>query len=134
MCECGGEPLDFDLWRQMTVEHLIGKSQNGYLKQIKELVEEHFESLGSEEQDQLSKEIDSINTVTACQFCNSTTSRDKNDISMVKLFTDNSGNKDLLISEVRRTCDTILIKKRKSVQWKLESVKEAFEENVLSKL
>ena len=134
LCECGGEPLDFDLWRQMTVEHLIGKSQNGYLKQIKELVEQHFESLGSEEQDQLSKEIDSINTVTACQFCNSATSRDKNDISMVKLFTDNSGNKDLLISEVRRTCDTILIKKRKSVQWKLESVKEAFEENVLSKL
>jgi hypothetical protein len=24
--------VDFDLWRQMSVEHLIGESQGGYLK------------------------------------------------------------------------------------------------------
>src|SRR5205807_243716 len=31
LCSAGAAGLDFDLWRQMTVEHLIGESQGGYL-------------------------------------------------------------------------------------------------------
>lgn len=34
LCGAGGGALDFDLWRQYTVEHVIGESQGGYLKAI----------------------------------------------------------------------------------------------------
>lgn len=50
LCDCGGEPLPFEMWRQMTVEHLIGKSQQGYLKDIRGLVRTRFpESTESEQ-------------------------------------------------------------------------------------
>ncbi len=45
LCGCGGSALSFDLWRQMTVEHLIGKKQGGYLKEIRLAVAEHFPAL-----------------------------------------------------------------------------------------
>ena len=134
LCGCGGIPIDFDLWRQMTVEHLIGKSQGGYLKQIKELVNLSFPFYSESERNVLSKEIDAINTVTACQFCNSTTSRDINDVSMYQLFERSSGNRDELIQCISSACKNILSKKRLSVKWKLESVKEAFNEQVAAKI
>lgn len=134
LCGCGGAPLDFDLWRQMTVEHLIGRSQGGYMKQIIELVEKYFSLYSSKERELLSKEIDSINTVTACQFCNSTTSRDVSDISMSDLFIVANGSRESLIKEVSSACGAILNKKRKSVAWKLESIREAFEGQVNSKI
>ena len=134
LCGCGGIPLDFDIWRQMTVEHLIGKSQGGYLKQIFELVEANFASYSHAEKVELSKELDSINTITACQFCNSTTSRDINDICMNKIFEHANGNKAALIEKAKSICEYILLKKRASVKWKLESVKEAFIEHVASKM
>lgn len=130
LCGCGGMPLNFDLWRQMTVEHLIGKSQGGYLKQIKELVNLKFSSYSENEKNSLAKEIDAINTVTACQFCNSTTSRDISEVSMYQLFKNSSGSRDKLIQCITSVCGDILNKKKHSVKWKLESVKEAFNEQV----
>ena len=82
----------------------------------------------------MSKEIDLINTVTACQFCNSTTSRDVSDISMSDLFIVANGSRESLIKEVSSACGAILNKKRKSVAWKLESIREAFEGQVNSKI
>jgi len=134
LCGCGGMPIDFDLWRQMTVEHLIGKSQGGYLKQIKELVGLSFPSYSESEKNALSKEIDAINTVTACQFCNSTTSRNVNEVSMYQMFESSSGNRDKLIQDITSACENILSKKQLSVKWKLESVKEAFNEQVAAKI
>lgn len=134
LCGCGGTPIDFDLWRQMTVEHLIGKSQGGYLKQIRELVQVTFPSYSEAEKITLSKEIDAINTVTACQFCNSTTSRDVNEFSMSQLFESAAGRKDALIQDITAACENILNKKRQLVKWKLESVREAFNEKVAIKI
>ena len=42
LCGAGTAGLDFDLWRQMTVEHLIGESQGGYLRQISASLADRF--------------------------------------------------------------------------------------------
>lgn len=123
--------VDFDLWRQMTVEHLIDKSQSGYLKQIRELVRKHFARIPDPEKISLTKEIDSLNIVTACQFCNPTTSRDISEVSMIQLFDSADGDKEVLIKNVQTTCENILDIKRKSVAWKLESVRKAFDKHFL---
>ena len=118
----------------MTVEHLIGKSQGGYLKQIRELVDIHFARLPSIDKESLAKEIDTMNTVTACQFCNSTTSRDNSEKSMYQLFEESNGQKELLLSSLQLLFKQVLNKKKATVDWKLASVKEAFEEHVTSKI
>ncbi|HAS6346100.1 TPA: hypothetical protein I7243_22930 [Vibrio vulnificus] len=132
LCGCGGS-LDFDLWRQMTVEHLIGKSQGGYTKQIIIEIESKFPSLTFAESNSLAKKIDALNTVTACQFCNSTTSREFSHISMSDLIKNGKSPADVLKS-VGETCQNILEQKRSKVEWKLASVREAFEKHVVPKI
>jgi len=134
LCGCGGVPLNFDLWRQMTVEHLIGKSQGGYLSQLRELVDKYFSELHDSKRENLARNIDKINTVTACQFCNSTTSRDVHSISMYELFEKLHSNREMLVDGVREACASILKKKQQSVEWKLEAVREAYESQVLDKI
>ena len=78
ICQLGGEvsrELDFDLWRQMSVEHLIGESQGGYRTQIERALTARFPDLDASRVAELAHRIDQANTVTACSFCNSTTSR-----------------------------------------------------------
>ncbi|HED39419.1 MAG TPA: hypothetical protein ENJ13_03205 [Chromatiales bacterium] len=69
----------------MIVEHLIGKSQDGYLKQINEAVSDKFPGYSESEVEAFSKAIDSFKTVSVCQFCNSTTSRDISRESTIEL-------------------------------------------------
>ena len=133
LCGCGGGPLDFDMWRQMTVEHLIGKSQGGYLKQIKDSLLIKYPNYAADEIISLSKKLDALNTVTACQFCNSTTSRDVCDLSMEDLI-HNGTNELEIFQAVELACLDILEIKKKKVAWKLESVKEAFEKYVAPKM
>jgi len=122
LCGCGGlKPKDFAIWRQMTVEHLIGKSQGGYLNQIKQSLKEYH----SIEDDTFAKELDAINTVTACQFCNSTTSRDASDESMGAIIKD-ATSKEEMIKNLSKICSKVLTKKKETVIWKLESVQQAF--------
>lgn len=130
LCGYGREPLDFDMWRQMTVEHLIGKSQGGYLKQIRESVKMKFPEYQVSEVEVLSKKIDALNTVTACQFCNSTTSRDESQISMGDLITDLDIDHDSALQSIEKVCLEILKKKKEKVEWKLQSVKKAFHAHV----
>jgi hypothetical protein len=75
LCGAGAAELDFDLWRQMTVEHLIGESQGGYRYQISASLAHRFPGLGPDEIAELATRIDAANTVTACSFCNATTSQ-----------------------------------------------------------
>ena len=132
LCGCGGDPLSFDLWRQMTVEHLIGRSQGGYLKQIREIVNERFSYLSKEQREEISRTIDTFNTVTACSFCNSTTSRNINSKTMEQLLNDVQGNARAVLAHIEIELKTVLEAKRKEVKWKLESIKEAFENNILN--
>ena len=71
LCECGYESeakINFDLWRQMTVEHLIGESQGGYLKQIRNTLSKRFPGLSLDKIENIAKQIDESNTVSACGF------------------------------------------------------------------
>ncbi len=122
LCGCGGlEPEDFAIWRQMTVEHLIGKSQGGYLNQIKASLKEYHDI----DDDSFAKELDTLNTVSACQFCNSTTSRDSTEVSMSEIIKKCKTRTEIK-DELSIVCKEILQCKKKKVEWKLTSVKKAF--------
>lgn len=131
LCGCGsGQPVNFDLWRQMTVEHLIGKSQGGDLKQIRAAIAHRFPELSSDEHDCLARRIDEANTVTACHFCNSTTSRYKHPEEMVQLLKGAEGTPNEVAKEVILELKKVLKSKRADVCWKLQSVRKAFHEFV----
>lgn len=87
LCGCGAGPnVDFDLWRQMTVEHIIGKAQGGYFQDIQLALSNRFRNLPRIELERMARRIDEANTITACSFCNSTTSRDRASKSMPELI------------------------------------------------
>ena len=118
----------------MTVEHLIGKSQGGYLKQIRTAVAVRFPEYSPIECESLSQRLDAFNTVTACSFCNSTTSRDINSKSMNELLDEAQGTLVEIEGYISSQLQLILERKRKDVKWKLSSVKEAFDNEVLAKI
>ena len=118
----------------MTVEHLIGKGQGGYLKDIRLAVAERFPALDAIAREDLSRAIDSANTVTACSFCNSTTSRDVSDVSMTDLIRLSEGNAMETMSRIQSALCPILERKRADVKWKLESVRNAYAANFLPRL
>ncbi len=128
LCDCGaGQQVNFDLWRQMTVEHLIGESQGGYLKDVRRAIAQRFPVLSPEEHERLAQRIDEANTVTACRFCNSTTSRDQHDIDMGHLIRDTAGTPAEVVDKVIAELHIVLKHKQAKVEWKLRSVREAFE-------
>ena len=127
LCDCGtGQQVNFDLWRQMTVEHLIGESQGGYLKGIRAAIAERFPELSSEEHERLAQRIDEANTVTACRFCNSTTSRNYHSKGMTLLIKETGGTPDEAVNAIEVELKKVLESKRADVRWKLKSVREAF--------
>lgn len=134
LCGCGGEPLNFDLWRQMTVEHLIGKSQGGYLKQIRAWVAARFNKLTVDEQNDISRKIDALNTVTACSFCNSTTNRDISEKTMEQLLNAVQGSPEDVISYIASELQMVLARKRKDVEWKMSSIRKAFDAEVATRI
>lgn len=128
LCGCGvGRWVNFDLWRQMTVEHLIGESQGGYLRHIRVAIAERFPKLSSDEQERLARRIDETNTVTACSFCNSTTSRDDHPKGMTRLSKETEGTPHEVVKAIALELNKVLERKRADVSWKLQSVREAFE-------
>ena len=131
LCGCGsGSDVDFDLWRQMTVEHLIGKSQGGYLNQIRESIRKRFPELPVPEQEALAASLDQMNTVTACQFCNSTTSQSLHTRSMTSLISETTGTPDNTLRAVENELTLVMGRKRADIQWKIQSVKVAFEREI----
>ncbi|HEU5386303.1 MAG TPA: hypothetical protein VFV73_10415 [Streptosporangiaceae bacterium] len=131
LCGAGATELDFDLWRQMTVEHLIGESQGGYRHQISTGLAHRFPDLSPDEIAELAARIDAANTVTACSFCNATTSRAQAPTSMTSLIeTAPDGTPEQIHCHVTAGLNDILTAKRQDVTWKLLSVRKAFESRV----
>lgn len=131
LCGAGTAGLDFDLWRQMTVEHLIGESQGGYLRQISASLTDRFPGLSPGERAGLAARIDAANTVTACSFCNATTSRAQAPTSMTSLIeTAPDGTPEEIRRHVTAGLNGILTAKRNEVEWKLASVRKAFDSRV----
>lgn len=141
-CGCGAnlEPNSdayFDLWRQLTVEHLVGQAKDGYLKELKTAVARRFSGLSSQELEQVVKQIDEANTITVCHLCNSMTSRDSNQKTtkaMTELLDEAVGDPRDAVKQVTVRLHEIQERKKSDVLWKLQSVRKAFRELVESKL
>jgi len=120
---CGAGPdVDFDLWRQFTIEHLIGESQGGYPPRIRAAVNVKFAHLPESAREEMAAQIHEANIVTACQFCNSTTSRDRAAFSMEDAISDLPRDREAALLELANRLQQILDAKRATVRWKLRSV------------
>lgn len=131
LCGCGaGSEVDFDLWRQFTIEHLIGEGQGGYPPRIRAAVDERFAHLPAQARMDLAKRIHEANIVTACQFCNSTTSRDRAAATMEELIASLPDDSEEALVALSERLQPILETKRRKVKWKLQSVYRGFRERI----
>jgi hypothetical protein len=134
-CGAGdGEEVDFDLWRQLTVEHLIGESQGGHKRDIRAAVHKRFRELLDVKQEAITKTIDEMNTISACHFCNATTSRMQNQRGLDKVIAETPGDPEAFLESIQKVLKEVLERKRDTVQWKLGPVREAFNRAVLPEL
>ena len=118
----------------MTVEHLIGHSQGGYLKDIRAAVAARFPELSSPDREALARRIDELNTVSACSFCNSTTSRNVNEKSMAQLLNERRGTPADVEAHISKELQLVLRRKREEVEWKIASVREAFQREIVPQI
>ena len=131
LCGAGRDiPLTFDFWRQLSVEHLISKSQKGYRDQIEGLLARHLPDLSREQRDAMARQIDDENTYTVCRFCNSTTSRELSPTSMEDLLWEASGTPDQIVEYVIQHLRTLLRKRLEDARWKLKWLREDYESDV----
>jgi len=131
LCGCGTKgKVDFDLWRQMTVEHIIGESQGGYLYQITEALSRKYPELSTEALENMAKSIDQANTITCCSFCDASTSRNRCNISMTELIKTTNGTPSELVEIIKKELNSILEQKKSVIEWKLASIKKAFETEI----
>lgn len=135
LCDAGTERLDFDQWRQLTVEHLIGRSQGGYLQDITSAFFARYPDMPSEAIKDLARRVDGANTVSACSFCNSTTSRNKVAMSMSEVIANApDGSPDVIYQHVTSSLAAILEAKRADVAWKLRAVRIQFDSAIAPEL
>lgn len=131
LCGCGGnQSSDFDIWRQMTVEHIIGKSQGGYKADIRDSIDKRFPGLPEVDREAFAYRLNEANTISACRFCNSTTSRDKYAKSMRDFIFDAQGDPEAVINQVINALSEVLQVKQSVAKWKIEAVHVAFNEKV----
>lgn len=135
LCGYGaGSEVEFDLWRQFTIEHLIGRGQGGYPLQIRAAVNARFIHLSEQERRDVATRIHEANIVTACQFCNSTTSRDLASFTMQEVIAQLPPDPADAVAIVEEKLQTILLEKRARVQWKLESIFRVFQREIRPEL
>ena len=131
LCGCGAGPeIAFDLWRQFTIEHLIGEGQGGYPPRIRAAVDLKFAHVSESARKDLAARIHEANIVTACQFCNSTTSRDRAAFSMEEAISGLPDDPEAALLTLATGLQQILEAKRATVRWKLRSVYRAFKEEI----
>jgi hypothetical protein len=134
LCGAGsGRRVDFDFWRQLTVEHLIGQSQGGYLPQIRQILSSRFPSLSISKREEYAMLLDTKNTVTACGFCNSVTSRRRNPQSMEDLISSSKVPEAALQTTIEEL-QAVLERKRADIKEKLQSIRGAFDRLIEPKL
>jgi hypothetical protein len=127
LCGAGGGALQFDQWRQLTVEHLIGEGQGGYPKGIAAAVNKYFGNLSKAERDQLTDSLHDANTISACHFCNSATSREVSQFSVEELLQQHCDSPAEALQAFTQYSETVLLTKRSLVRAKLRSISNAFD-------
>jgi len=110
--------------RSLSVEHIIGKTQEGYIHQIKKAVTKAFPDYTKDQVIKLSEKLDTINTVSAHTFCNSITSRNHADRDMDEMIMKFAPDEETLISEVKKECKKTLDFKAISVKEKIQVINE----------
>ncbi|MCE5200331.1 HNH endonuclease [bacterium] len=136
-CGMGKDGLTFDMWRQLSVDHVIPTSSLG--SQGWSQVEQYFPNLLKNQRDELYKQINKCNLVTACNFCNSMTSRMKDiglDSIMPEAPDETSTSVDdppvqAMLSRLRERVDELLLKKRKHVLANLARLNQEFVKTVV---
>ncbi len=121
--------------QQCPVEHLIGEAQGGYLRQISAALAQRFPGLSATELVALAGRIDAANTVTACCFCNSMTSRNQAPVAMTEAIQRApDGSPEDIYGHVLAELEAVLVAKKREVGWKLAAVRKAFDSLVASRL
>ena len=130
---------NFDLWRQLTVEHLISEAGGGYLYQQKyriafeQLVHRKFPILSDRDVQIFVEAIDRANTKTACRCCNSMTSRD-HELKIKKTFADllneYSGSSEEVREHMSAFLDENFKRRREVVRNKLNEAKKVFQKDI----
>lgn len=135
LCGCGAGPdIDFDLWRQFTIEHIIGEGPGGYPPRIRLAVDSRFPHLTEAERARLATQIHEANVVTSCQFCNSTTSRDRAPFTMEEVIAALPDDPEEALPAVVEQLKPVLEAKKEIVRWKLRSVYRGFRESIRPEL
>jgi hypothetical protein len=131
-----GDTVDFESWRQLTVEHIIGRKDDGSVEKIRDAVEHKcFDPpLSPGRAATLADELHRLNTVSACSFCNSMTSRATCEETLAALIARTKGSDAELVGAVTEATKAVLSKKQAEVRWKLESLRAAFNEEVATQL
>ena len=128
-CGCNaGEKVDFDLWRQLSVEHIIGRIRGGDVKDIRIAIAHRFPELSPAERERLVQRIDESNTVTACGFCNSMTSQhDKHGKKISEILDGAKGSPDEIVDMILLEICKMFEEKRVDVRRKIEAVRVSFD-------
>jgi hypothetical protein len=134
LCGCfDGPDADFDSWRQLSVEHIIGRKHGGDRSDIKKGVKRRIFSppLPSERTAEVIDLIDAMNTVSACSFCNSMTSRMTAKLNLGRIIEETPGGDAELLQAVEAATQAELALKREDVGRKLESIRRVFKADVM---
>lgn len=131
LCGAGTNSLSFDLFRQMTVEHIIGKSKGGYSPGIKLCLKKYFPEYEESKIKTLAKSIEFENMVTLCQFCNLMTSRYDSGVSMDKILNEVKGkSEEVVMQHVKAELTKILNAKKVYLKQKQDAVRAGYLEEL----
>lgn len=136
LCGYGaGVTADPDLWRQLTVEHLIGEKQGGHLGRVRTALGRRFPQLRTAELRELAVRVEVANMVSACHFCNSMTSREVAPTTMEAVIESAAGDTpDEMLMAIAARLQPILDGKRQRVRRKLDVVTKAFHAEIAEEL
>lgn len=136
---------NFDVWRQLTVEHFISKKAGGYLHApksksrlaVEQQLRQKFPEISTEQMKCFVNQIDEANTVTACQFCNSMTSwgGNRKDAKTMKMLLDEcTGTPEEVMNQIKTFLTSIFIQRRQTIEDNLKKVKDVFQKEIEAEL
>lgn len=138
-CGFGKERVEFYAWRQLSIDHVVpARLFPGKGKTLQSV----FPNLPELELRKLADEINKINLVTACNFCNSMTSR-MNDISAEGILSPEGYSNvtsvdaepvQVMLRRLRERVDQVLPMKRHRVEQCLRELRKTFDAEVKPEL
>jgi hypothetical protein len=140
-CGLGKDGLDFDTWRQLSIDHVIpDRLFPGQARPFSSV----FPQLTKAQRIELAKLVNEINWVTACNFCNSMTSRMKGDDVSADGILPPEDHKEVMsvndepvqamLGRLRKRVCEVLRKKQDYVRPRLAELQKAFDSDVKPEL